>query len=783
MSEKIKSVSLALAATIAATCAMADDPIVFQGTATGENAAPATDVSDASKWGGAAPGPDHDYLVTDGKYCGFGGAGTFGGRSIILGDNTTSKAGFLDGSKVTGSWTYDFGTVVMNRGGFYSRATGGMMTIGGDITVNGTSASPVYIKNLGGNNAQMTFSGAFHGSGFLRVFKPYQNNDQLTIRFTGDMSDFTGTMYVGENNTRSAYVASIGYRTPVLVGDTTMGCNVSLYPCGAIGACGTGTPYYGCFSVPNLTFAAGSAIRFAVNDTTGGTIRVTNTLTLPASGQVCLDARALPDVNPSVRRHPILIAPAGTGISTNSFRLFAGDSNAGVPTVNLVCKLGACSLEVAQETGREVLYLVMDKYTCLVTADDWSHSSWLPANSAHWSGVSAGTPLDPDMVYLSWNKQMVTPQSTSSFGGKRIVLTSSNVTLTFATQQITVDDFVLANDAYLKMTTYHSALNGSLTLFDPNGKGLGGRLYTINEADTATVASTLRGDGVLSLLGVYTLSESRNGNGTFVLSGTNTEFRGKIAVSNNQNHPATNTTLRISDARAIGGPRTAFTYDALAFSNWSRLRADASLALTEPTRGVYFVGGNYVSVPDATNTLTLASQTTLAGTLVKQGAGTLALGGTLKFTSGQSATPTAGTNVLQVSAGRIRPASKGGSDGLAISFAAGTGLRFAPLSETDADVAQYGLYDVKWPTPFDLTETEGKLDVVLDLPENKREIPSRFSFGVCTVPAAAAEALDGNVVLPKILGYKSSVASEANGDGSVTFTAAYEKVGFILIVE
>ncbi|MBQ2631547.1 MAG: hypothetical protein IJG13_17860, partial [Kiritimatiellae bacterium] len=355
--------------------------------------------------------------------------------------------------------------------------------------------------------------------------------------------------------------------------------------------------------------------------------------------------------------------------------------------------------------------------------------------------------------------------------------------LTFAVPNITIDDFVMANNVYAKMTMYHSTLRGTLTLFDPNGRGTGGRLYTANEASAAIIASTLKGDGVLTLQGIYTLSETKDGRGVFVLSSTNTEFRGKIAVLNNQNHPATNTTLRISDARALGGPRTAFAYDALSFSNWSRLQADASLVLAEPTRGVYFAGGNYVSVPDATNTLTLASQTTLAGTLVKQGAGTLALGGTLKFTSTQSATPLAGTNVLQVAAGRIRPASKGGADGLAISFAAGTGLKFAPISETDADVVQYGLYDVKWTTPFDLTETDGKLDVALELPENKREIPSKFSFGVCTVPAAAAEALDGNVVLPKILGYKSSVTGKANGDGSVTFTAAYEKVGFILIFE
>ena len=139
--------------------------------------------------------------------------------------------------------------------------------------------------------------------------------------------------------------------------------------------------------------------------------------------------------------------------------------------------------------------------------------------------------------------------------------------------------------------------------------------------------------------------------------------------------------------------------------------------------------------------------------------------------------------MLQVAAGRIRPASKSGADGLAISFAAGTGLKFAPLSETDADVAQYGLYDVKWATPFDLTGTDGKLDVALDLPENRNEIPAAFSFGVCTVPTAAADALEDNIVLPRVRGYKSSVIKQTNADSTVTFTAKYVKAGLVVVFQ
>jgi hypothetical protein len=169
---------------------------------------------------------------------------------------------------------------------------------------------------------------------------------------------------------------------------------------------------------------------------------------------------------------------------------------------------------------------------------------------------------------------------------------------------------------------------------------------------------------------------------------------------------------------------------------------------------VYFEGNAYVKIPNASHTLTLATQTTMAGTLVKEGAGTLALGGVLKFTKNQNNEPLEGTNILRVAEGCIKPASKSGADGLAIAFAADTALALSPLAETDADVAQFGLYNEKWTEPFDLTDSDGKLEVKLDLPE---DLPISFSFGVCTVSATAAESLRGKIELPKVSRYSCSI--------------------------
>ena len=220
---------------------------------------------------------------------------------------------------------------------------------------------------------------------------------------------------------------------------------------------------------------------------------------------------------------------------------------------------------------------------------------------------------------------------------------------------------------------------------------------------------------------------------------------------------------------------SAFAYNAYSFQDWSRFQADADLAIVDSTRGVYFEGNTYVKVPNAAHTLTLATQTTMAGTLVKEGAGTLALGGVLKFTKSQGEEPIEGTNVLNVADGCIKPASKTGADGLAIAFASGTALALSPVAESDEDVAQFGLYNVKWTQPFDLTDTDGKLEVKLDLPD---DLPPTFSFGVCTVSASAAEPLRDKIVLPKVNRYSSSVSESSFEEGTVTFTAKYTRPAF-----
>jgi hypothetical protein len=479
--------------------------------------------------------------------------------------------------------------------------------------------------------------------------------------------------------------------------------------------------------------------------------------------------------------HPVLVVPAGSEIAENDFefRIIKGLGAS-------VCgKLVACSLKVETSGENKILYLVMDKYTCLKKDEVWGKSGWFAEYSDNWHGVENGVPLSPDTIYINYYQQMTSPGQACEFGGKKLVVSYNDWGLLFACQEITVPDFVLAYGGQLRFWNQQTAkLSGNITLVNPNSDGFS---MTVANARnyTARICSDIKGSGGMKILG----SNGRNSDktddpsATVYLQGDNSAFSGRIYVTNVKNDPATNMTLRISAAKQLGGAMEKFTYNGLGFANWSRFQADASLDLSEPTRGVYFLGGNYVNVPNAAHTLTLASQTTMAGKLVKEGAGTLALGGTVKFTSSQKDQPEAGTNVLHVANGRIMPVSKGGADGLAISFAEGTGLRLSPLGEGDSDVKGYGLYNVKWSAPFNLEETDGKLNVALDMPSNRSEIPGKFSFGVCTVSEAAAESLRDNIELPTVRGYALTVSEECIDEGTVTFKASYCRRGLSVIVK
>ena len=769
--------------------------------------AEATDLM-SNKWtSNASPEAGNGYEIINGKICGCG-FDTFPGDSLTLSNGTLVLRNVGTGSLSLGNVILDGGTfVALNNSTAASTLINA--TIHGDFSVQGSGTSTFLLQRNAATANSMTFDGHFSGSANIVLKKnTYSNGGTMAYFFTGDLSQYTGTMIVGRtdygsNNDFLTADKSPYYAADALFGDTTVAGTIRLSPyAGRVGCCGH-SKYYGAFSVSNLEFSEGSAICVAFNSSasTGSTIRVTSALSLPADANVSVDICAL-DVPTTANNNipaihwPILVAPAETAMTESKFclRLDVGNSFSRSDLAWYANTQLSLSVE-PNEAGEKVLYLNANPVVRLETSatkgssssSKDSYSALLPDQMYMWQDGAAGDLFDPGTSYLVYNKYLASPLTEDvDFAGKILALVGGSAEWRFFnSHEIRIGHLTMADTALLFFGYASPTITGGvIDVLDYGGDVR----FQGKHNETMTIDSEIRGNGGIAF-SVWSDSDWKDYRATLVLKGTNTAFSGKMRLFSNSANMLPEKTDRLTklvvhDGRSLGGACATTNYNALALTTNTMLSVQATTAITEPTRGVFVEGhGGAIEVPTATDTFTIGSSTTFAGTLYKKGAGTLALGGTAAFTSDLLDTPIAGTNVLRVTEGWLRPTTKGCADGLAIVFSEGTGLRFAPRSETDADVNAYGLVDVKWATPFDLTATGGKLSVAVDFPSaSPRE---DFQFAVCTVSAAAAEALDldSNIALQKVRGYGASVVRRANPDGSVTYLANYVVRGMLIIVE
>ncbi len=241
--------------------------------------------------------------------------------------------------------------------------------------------------------------------------------------------------------------------------------------------------------------------------------------------------------------------------------------------------------------------------------------------------------------------------------------------------------------------------------------------------------------------------------------------------------------LKFDEAKNLGGALGAFRHDALYIDQMSVLWPTKSVTLpAESNRGIKIgTGGNETNRvarfrTDAGVVFTVNVPITYNGILMKEGEGTLVLGGKALFKDGEEATdPVAMNNRLEVCAGRLKVAAPSAVDGVAMTFGAGTSL-VLPGDGT-------GFRNVKIDNPFDLTKVGGVLPVSFD-PETcgeKRET----TFGICTVSAEAAKGLsvDCFKVAKPWKGTKATVVKSTDPEtGFITFSAQVRFAGIVVVV-
>lgn len=278
--------------------------------------------------------------------------------------------------------------------------------------------------------------------------------------------------------------------------------------------------------------------------------------------------------------------------------------------------------------------------------------------------------------------------------------------------------------------------------------------------------------------------------GYFYLTNLNTNFTGTVKVtmisgSSAQSGAAPSlqnfAQLEVTDKRNLGGPLPAFNPKSLVLEQMSVLRSPNDISLDESTRGIYIGNMGRIDVPSG-KTFAITSPLAVHGEFRKDGSGVLALGGTLSFgESGLDAEPTDGLNVLTIAGGAVKPLSATCCNGLEISLAEGTALRYA-VEPAAADLAQSGIVNVKTDTPF-LLGAGGLINVQFEFPDPMPK-GGQWNVGLVTVKKTVAGGLRGNfrfATLPR--GYMIQLVEHVNDeDGTVTFAASIARKGIIMVV-
>ncbi len=269
-------------------------------------------------------------------------------------------------------------------------------------------------------------------------------------------------------------------------------------------------------------------------------------------------------------------------------------------------------------------------------------------------------------TYVSRSYELRTPPSgNNTFPGKRLIFDGQNVSLK-GRGTATIEELTLMNNASFGMTEpVASTLDGCIRLHPVLDAG---RTYSLlvngwSNLRSLFLLSDLSGYGSIIL---KTVGDPSAGVALHILAGSNTNYFGRLRVEGN-----TNFWLRVTDESSIGGVPPAFRADQLIF-NGGGLSVTNDVILDDASRGITLLadGGTASTSADAgafppgtptadrryeggcsmraegAAVLTVNCPITGPGTLIKNGAGRLVLGGANSY-----------TGLTQIIAGQLEPVS------------------------------------------------------------------------------------------------------------------------------
>ena len=745
------------------------------------------------------------YYVIDKTFTSKSGKGyVFPGASLTLGDDTSSGNMIIRGSAAT------FTNLVL-KSGYITHAS--VKSVSDDIkrydnilgttTVKSSKTDPFVIKSIC-SKLWMTWQGKITGDENAGLsIGTADSRNRFLISIT-NAAAYSGDIVVKSALTNSGRSFGSGLGVQGSIPGTirlASGTIIKTHDHNASAELG------------ELHMDEGSQMRFVYDSTkmTGGTIRVTRALTLPekvivhAMNGAADDAWTPPTSLPEEVRHPFLVGPPGKRIDPNVFEFvpdpaYEPENNS---DFNPLPQRLHFEVETDSVSDRDTVYAVLEPFITskknqpynTYSQEDAMASGSALTNGIYWSDERAPH-VNAHYIVNNFIFSLADDNREYVFPGKSLIINDGQLYVFGADARLSISNLYVKN--YIKQWK-----SGGVTI-------CGGRVHLLgNDAKmhatlskTLTVESEIVGSGDLTLRG-WGNNNNANTHGFFAFTGFNTNWFGRIRVltpgnSRYDDWERDYLTIRLYDGRNLGGKLEEFDYRALDLDILCDLYAHTNVTLDAAmNRGIFLSHekGARISVTNGC-TLNCNWPITLNGPLYKTEAGTLALGGGVKFfevvDNVTNITDTLPEDpikrLLVVTNGIVKALTHDCVNGLTIALAenSATASLAVDFTEEESDLRKYGFYNVKTDTPF---ETGKMINIYLNNADGDRlrEL-KEFKQGLITVKTTAADELELDSLIKIRKGAVSGnsllrlVREDDSNTGLTTYSAYYKYVGTQIIV-
>ena len=656
------------------------------------------------------------------------------------------------------------------------------ITLGGKVTVKSPLNEPYVFYNDGNRGGFWRFSGTFGAEedcGIV-VFSAKKNTNQpFTFSLAGDVSKYYGSIVV-----TSQYVSAgspIGATLEFTENASSFGGSVVLED-GAVLYPAVST------SVNSLTLKKGAALKF----TAGQSLSVRSSLVLPA-GKIPVIIEAYPILSEPVR-YDLISMPADVECSAENF-VFDDKS---------YCKWMNTKFDMRVTDGGTKVLSVICYPTVKLAKDNEEYGKTLEGavsaeiDGSYWEN---NMPVQGDVNYtvskLSKTTYLTTRYSTDQsliFAGRSLLFGGTTA------MNLRAVDYTVTN-------LYFNSGNIGTTIYGMSGKDqvlrghyikvAGKVVLTTLESGSVTLSGNICGT-TDSLLVVQGRSEATSlCRGIFEFDGDNTAYQGRILLTLGRISSLTFgsqfTSLTVRQPENLGGPCPKFTFDALRIDAASRLDVVEDIVLSEPTRGIFVDWQGRFRVAED-KCLTINQQLTVNGRVYKEGAGTLELGGNLRFldTEGvvtETIPADASNRTFFVVGGFVKPITAHALDGLDVVFSnktskIETGLML-DMDPQDQVMKEKGICNIKSPSPFEFRDDDTQKKIPVHIVSDDEDAVNKTTFAVMTVKAGCESVFD-RLQIVRPANYKShkiilETVTDADA-GTVTLKTTFRHYGSVFSV-